>query len=1065
MFEYDPVTPVSCCLDRTLQLKSTALQVYHKWYLFKMNTEKTAVTHIHEGNQFLESGNLDEAIAAYRHAIELNPDISWPYHHLGEALTQQGKLEDAIAAYRRAIELNPDFSWSYHHLGDALAQQLQPEEAAAAFGKAIELNPQHFGSYCGLGESLAKLGQLDEAIATYRQANNLNPEADWIHNKLGEVLQQRTKLDLEGAIASYLRAIELNPDNPKPYYQLLELEPDNFEIYWQLGKTLVKLDLWEKAIDCYRLACELNPDSYESYQQLGETLYRWTQINLELLRSNPDTAKIILKKRHKDACELDLHQVNDEAFLQAADSLNESDFVQEVYRAYLKREPQANEKETYSKNLQDGAISRPIILSAFRSSQEFGYVLTKYPYIEDEIACRWRELEISHEYLAEEIACYERAVSLNPESYKSCYDLGQALTRQGKSTEAIAAYQKAVQVGMFLAQNNRLEEALCCYKKTIEIIPEQTNIYSELVIVLLKHGLLDEILACSSKALKTSINSAVTYHHNLSMLMAQQGLIDEAIVCLQKTPQIPANSDGNLCDQIWNELNQLNALNETNIDCHAEIKPKAAEEYFRLTSRYKIITYTLENFDDRKYLEKMGLSLANVQLIAQDNFVLEEIYIKSFADHPNHLHQPMRLTWPYQQILAETGYVYAVCPFSSKIIRSNQSFVINHQEVGHHDLQGFLYRFVGREIFYLMTGCPNGEKLLIYIPRLELIINLNPVLVGFARSVESINKFKSYMVSYWQQVLKYISTEVKQVVDVIGLGFNIGHYLWQDLAGLHVLVESEIPHKLDKIMTGPGDYFNCREIFPEFPADKFIEVEDVWDVFKTVLDNNYVAFRANGIFIKEQLVKRLCDVSLKNCSQNFLTEVKQAKKHFPLLGVQIRTSSRVWLGQTEGIANIITNLYSDFPNLGVVFDGWSLTGKENSLSTSWSTIEKEKAIMEEILALIPPNINTYSAIGATTFETVNWWTQAIEIGITSLGAGMTFSSWIANNPNIVVHASTFMMNSFGDHLSHPTFRENLKAQVLVPNEYITDSINNNYDCDWRFIYNEIIKLLNKMEMS
>lgn len=1029
-----------------------------------MNAEKTAVTHIHEGDHFLQLGNLDEAIAAYRHAIELNPDISWSYHHLGEALTQQGKLEEAIAAYRRAIELNPDFSWSYHHLGDALAQQLQPEEAAAAFRKAIELNPQHFGSYCGLGESLAKLGQLDEAIATYRQASNLNPEADWIHNKLGEVMQQRTKLDLEGAIASYLRAIELNPDNTEPYYKLLELQPNSFEVYWQLGKTLVKHELWEKAIDCYRLACKLNPDSYESYQQLGETLYRWTQLNLELVRSNPNTGKILLQKRQKDACEMDMPQINDEAFLQAADFLNESDFVQEVYRTYLKREPQPNEKETYSKHLQDGAISRQIILSSFRSSQEFGYVLTKYPYIEHEIACRWRELEISHQYLAEEIACYQRAISLNPESYILYYYLGEALTRQGKSTDAIAAYQKAVQVGVFLAQNNRVEEAISCYRKTIKIIPEKTNIYSDLVISLLKQGLLDEVLACSSEALNTSINSAVTYHHNLSILMAQQGLIDEAIICLQKTPQIPVDSDGNVCAQIWNELNQLNPLNETNIDCHAEIKPKAAEEYFRLTSRYKIITHTLENYNERKYLEKMGLSLANVQLIAQDNFLLQEIYIKSFADHPKHLHQPMRLTLPYQQVLVETGYVYAVCPFSGKIIRSNQSFVINHQEVGHHDLQGFLYRFVGREIFYLMTGCPNGEKLLIYIPRLELIIHLNPVLVGFARSVESINKFKSYMVSCWQQVLQYISTEAKQVVDVIGLGFNIGHYLWQDLAGIHVLIENEIQHKLDKILTGPGDYFNCREVFPEIPANKFIEVENVGDLFKTILDNNYVAFRANGIFIKEQLVKRVCDVSLKNCSQDFLTEVKQAKKHFPLLGVQIRTSSRVWLGQAEGIANIIKSLSSDFPNLGVVFDGWSLTGKENSVSTSLSIIEKEKAIMEEILALIPPTINTYSAIGATTFETVVWWTQAIEVGITSLGAGMTFSSWIANHPNIVVHASTFMMNTFGNHLSHATFRENLKAQVLVPNENITDGINNNYDCDWRFIYNQIVKFLNQMEI-
>ena len=1027
-----------------------------------MNPEKTAVTHIHEGNQFLESGNLDEAIAAYRHAIELNPEISWSYHHLGEALTQQGKLEEAIAAYRRAIELNPDFSWSYHHLGDALAQQLQPEEAAAAFRKAIELNPQHFGSYCGLGESLAKLSQLDEAIATYRQAESLNPGADWIHNKLGEVLQQRTKLDLQGAIASYYKAIELNPDNTETYYKLLELQPDSFEVYWQLGKRLVKHELWEKAIDCYRLACKLNPDSYESYQQLGETLYRWTQINLELLRSNPDTGKILLKKRHKDACEMELYQLNDEAFLQAAESLKESDFVQEVYRAYLKREPQVNEKETYSKNLQDGAISRPIILSAFRSSQEFGYVLTKYPYLEDEIACRWRELEISHEYLAEEIACYQRAISLNPESYILYYYLGEALTRQGKSTEAIAAYQKAVQVGVFLTQNNRVEEALSCYRKTIEIIPEQTNIYSDLVIGLLKQGLLDEVLACSSEALKTSINSAVTYHHNLSILMAQQGMIHEAIVCFQKTPHIPADSEGNLCDQIWNELNQLNPLNETNIDWHAEIQPKAAEEYFSLTSRYKIITHTLENYDESKYLEKIGLSLASVQLIAQNNFLLEEIYIKSFADSPKHLHQPVRLSYPYQQVLVETGYVYAVCPFSGKIIRSNQSFVINHQEVGHHDLQGFLYRFVGKEIFYLMTGCPIGEKLLIYVPRLELIINLNPALVGFARPVESINKLKSYMVSCWQQVKTYLANDDKKVVDIVGLGFNIGHYLWQDVTGIDVISKNGMSQNIALII-GDGEYFSIGDIFPEIKSQNLNHVKDVWNAFKTVLDKNYVAFRANGIFIEEELINKVCQVSFKKCSQDFVQEVAKAKRHFPLVNIQIRVSSRIWLGQVEGIANIIKTLYTDFPHLGVVFDGWSITGNEDSLSTSWSMIEREKAIMEEILALIPSNINTYSAIGSTTYETVVW-AKAINLHISPVGAGLIYPVWIAHKPG-VLYAHTQILNDFGKSYyatSNAPHLEKILPQVLVPNDSIVDSSGFNYDCDWHAIYNEVIKIVKQL---
>lgn len=236
--------------------------------------EQMAVTELDKGNQFLQEGKLEDAIAAYRLAIELNPDYSWSHHNLGEALAKLGQFEEAIAAFRRALELKPDFSWSYHHLGDALAQQEQWEESVIAFGKAIELNPQHFGTYVGLGNCLAKMGQLDEAIAAYRRASELEPEADWIQYRLGELLQQRTQLDLEGAIASYGRAIELNPDDVESYRKLRKIQPDNLEVCLHLGKALVKQELWEEALASYRHITELNPDDVQAHYRLGELLIK-----------------------------------------------------------------------------------------------------------------------------------------------------------------------------------------------------------------------------------------------------------------------------------------------------------------------------------------------------------------------------------------------------------------------------------------------------------------------------------------------------------------------------------------------------------------------------------------------------------------------------------------------------------------------------------------------------------------------------------------------------------------------------------------------------------------------
>ncbi|MCC3405815.1 MAG: class I SAM-dependent methyltransferase [Microcoleus sp. PH2017_10_PVI_O_A] len=81
---------------------------------------ESAVTELDKGDRLLESGKIEEAIAAYRRAIELNPDDVQACHQLleikpdnwevwlqlGKALSKQSDLEGAIACYRRAIEFN-----------------------------------------------------------------------------------------------------------------------------------------------------------------------------------------------------------------------------------------------------------------------------------------------------------------------------------------------------------------------------------------------------------------------------------------------------------------------------------------------------------------------------------------------------------------------------------------------------------------------------------------------------------------------------------------------------------------------------------------------------------------------------------------------------------------------------------------------------------------------------------------------------------------------------------------------------------------------------------------------
>lgn len=77
--------------------------------------------------------------------------------------------------------------------------------------------------------------------------------------------------------------------------------------------------------------------------------------------------------------------------------------------------------------------------------------------------------------------------------------------------------------------------------------------------------------------------------------------------------------------------------------------------------------------------------------------------------------------------------------------------------------------------------------------------------------------------------------------------------------------------------------------------------------------------------------------------------------------IGIRNYKRKWLFQREGIANIITRIYDDFPDLAVVFDSWSITERDRGEDDK--IIAVEQACLEQIMPLLPPGIPIYSTIG------------------------------------------------------------------------------------------------------
>lgn len=82
---------------------------------------------------------LETAVNAYREAARLAPDRSLAYVGLGAALARLERVDEALAAFRAALDRAPDDEKALQGRADLLAATGRPAEAAAALDRLAEV--------------------------------------------------------------------------------------------------------------------------------------------------------------------------------------------------------------------------------------------------------------------------------------------------------------------------------------------------------------------------------------------------------------------------------------------------------------------------------------------------------------------------------------------------------------------------------------------------------------------------------------------------------------------------------------------------------------------------------------------------------------------------------------------------------------------------------------------------------------------------------------------------------------------------------------------------------------
>ncbi len=117
--------------------------------------------------------------------------------------TDPRTYEDAIAAYRRALEIAPDFTDAHCNLGAVLYNDGRREEARVCFERALQLDPAHLESNLNLANILEEENRNEAALSHYKLALKADPFRADVHLNLALLYE---KLGLRRKARSHWRA-------------------------------------------------------------------------------------------------------------------------------------------------------------------------------------------------------------------------------------------------------------------------------------------------------------------------------------------------------------------------------------------------------------------------------------------------------------------------------------------------------------------------------------------------------------------------------------------------------------------------------------------------------------------------------------------------------------------------------------------------------------------------------------------------------------------------------------------------------------------------------------------
>lgn len=223
------------------------------------------------------SGQLDEAISAYRLSITHDPGNVNGHRRLAEILTWRGSFTEAADQYRELIRLRGDNPLFHLNLGRVYDRTIDLKNALNEYETAVRLDPNNIEGHRELARIFVRVAQPAKAEHNYKEVLRLNSDDEAARNALITLYIKHKRYD---DLTTFVKDwVDKAPDDPQRHYRLgiiyefkkefdlavseykksIELQPDNARMLLALGRTYMKTGRLSESREMLETAKKADP--------------------------------------------------------------------------------------------------------------------------------------------------------------------------------------------------------------------------------------------------------------------------------------------------------------------------------------------------------------------------------------------------------------------------------------------------------------------------------------------------------------------------------------------------------------------------------------------------------------------------------------------------------------------------------------------------------------------------------------------------------------------------------------------------------------------------------------